>query len=157
MDRALFFVGMPLLCFGFDGYCRVRALWSGGEGRRGRAWPIAREQITAPGLEEHEGSGDTPARSVPRVRYRYTVDDQVYHGTRIAFDAVASVDPTVARQLIERYPEGAAVTVHDNPRDPESAVLEPRTSRIALLLTLGTTTVAAGLAIGLWGLYGNPP
>jgi hypothetical protein len=68
---------------------------------------------------------------IPYVRYRYAVEGMPYVGERVSLQvyqefagADSSPAPARIRAVVERYRAGAEVTVHYNPRRPESAVLE---------------------------------
>jgi hypothetical protein len=62
----------------------------------------------------------------PLVEFSYRVGGRDYHGARIAFGAGVSGGRDLAEATVARYPAGSAVTVHYDPANPSSAVLEPR-------------------------------
>jgi hypothetical protein len=64
-------------------------------------------------------SGDTYGI---KVQYRYTVSGVRYSSDRLRFGAMSSGD-NWADTMLARFPQGRAVTVYYNPRDPAEAVL----------------------------------
>lgn len=63
----------------------------------------------------------------PRVIYEYQVNDQSYQNDLIrAGDRIMLIQKgsRAAYDTIDRYPEGASVTVYYNPQNPAEAVLE---------------------------------
>ena len=62
----------------------------------------------------------------PVILYRYRVGDQAHQSERVKFGGQASLTRAMAETLVAKYPPGARVDVYYDPRDPGSAVLEPR-------------------------------
>lgn len=67
-------------------------------------------------------SGSARNRDRVRVEYDYTVGGTVHRATRISFTQVWGYGFTDA--VLERYRQGAVVTVYYHPEDPDNAVLE---------------------------------
>jgi hypothetical protein len=79
------------------------------------------------------------------VAYRYKVQSRDYSSGRLT---VADFSSTAARaqSIVDRYADGATVTVYYNPVDPSDAVLERGgTSGIEVLYLVGGVFAAAGL------------
>ncbi|MBK7896985.1 MAG: DUF3592 domain-containing protein [Candidatus Promineifilaceae bacterium] len=58
------------------------------------------------------------------VTFRYLVDDFSYTSDNVSFGQYGG-DRDHAEAIVARYPAGSGVTVHYDPADPETAVLEP--------------------------------
>ena len=73
-----------------------------------------------------EVSGGEVTSVRPRVVYEYTVGGQRYQSQQIrAGDTLLSIRASGdAYKIIDRYPEGATVTVYYDPADPAQAALE---------------------------------
>jgi hypothetical protein len=79
------------------------------------------------------------------VAYRYKVRGRDYSSARITLADFSSTGGR-AQGIVDRYPDGAPVTVHYNPVDPSDAVLEQGgTSGIAILYVIGGIFAVAGL------------
>ncbi len=91
----------------------------------------------------------------PEVRYGYTVNGEEYVGRQISFGGVpGGTRPSLAQKVVDRYPEGAEVTVYYNPDKPSEAVLEHGAPSSALLV-IGGILLALGLCpLGLILLAG---
>lgn len=59
------------------------------------------------------------------VTFQYFVDDIPYTSDNVSFGQYGSSDRDHAASIVARYPAGEGVTVHYDPADPETAVLEP--------------------------------
>ena len=97
-------------------------------GRIGEAavWPAAEGMIIA-------SSVDAPATHVsddandatPVVRYRYRVGGREFEGDKVRPGGEPLTTRTLATRRAARYPVGAVVDVHVDPKDPANAVLDP--------------------------------
>lgn len=79
----------------------------------------------------------------PVILYRYQVGGQVHQSDCVRFGGQPSLARGLAETLVAKYPPGARVDVFYDPRDPKSAVLEPRrqdslVARSAFALTFAT-------------------
>lgn len=112
------------------------------------SWPTAQGEIVE--LRSGRNIGT-------HLRYRYEVAGRTYESGRVRLVEKAWADNR--KQVAERYPEGATVSVAYDPQRPERAVLEPGTSWPAVAkkyiagLFLGCVGVGL-LAIGFSGLRG---
>lgn len=108
-------------------------------GNRSKTWPTAKGKIIHSGVlfnADMEGWQ-------PKVIYEYTVDGVFHHeGATVSF-AVANLVLTqsVAREIVDRYPEGKTVSVSFNPANPNQAVLEPGAGKVYLLILLAVAAV----------------
>lgn len=124
---AIVAAGVVLVVFGV--YTRVQSL-------RSRSWPTAPGVITESRVEssrKREGQWS----HVARIRYRYAVNGKTYDGDTISY-AKGLFDG--ASVQVSRYPQGSAVGVYYDPKDPASAVLDPGagpTPGLALLAAVG--------------------
>lgn len=60
-----------------------------------------------------------------KVRYRYEVAQQMYHGNRIKVFEPRYGSEAQAKQMLERFEEGDTVKVYYDPLQPSSSVLIP--------------------------------
>jgi hypothetical protein len=88
------------------------------------AWPTAEGVVKQSSVEYHssdKGGGTYHAE----VMYDFVVKGTTFSGNRVAFGDYGSSNPSHARGIVNRYPQGKAVTVHHMPGNPEDSVLEP--------------------------------
>lgn len=80
----------------------------------------------------------------PLVEYSYRVGERDYHGARVAFGPEVAGARELAEQTVQRYPEGATVSVHYDPSNPSHATLETALAFrwVALLFPLGFFALA---------------
>jgi hypothetical protein len=124
---AIVAAGVVLVVFGV--YTRVQSL-------RSRSWPTAPGVITESRVDSSRNR-DGQWSHTARIRYRYTVDGKTYNGDTISY-AKGLFDG--ASVQVSRYPQGSAVGVYYDPKDPASAVLDPGagpTPALALLAGVG--------------------
>lgn len=148
-------IGLGLLGLGLIGFgwrSRQRAAAS-------RRWPQAPGQITRTGVREsvsHESDGRSVTRYAPVVEYAYRVDQQTYHGQRVAFGAEAAY-PSAAKaaDALGGYPVGKPVPVFYDPRHPANAVLERRAGGVVAAMAAGLFCLSLGACLGgallAWG------
>jgi hypothetical protein len=132
----------------------VAGLYAWGEHRRrglARHWPNVSGTVVSSTVTQQANASEGAARSfVPRVVYRYTVAGETYHHDqiRLGFERGGSAD--YAEHLRAAYPEGAQVTVHYDPTDPQDAALEwdetvPKIAGAVAAVLLAVAAVASGL------------
>ncbi len=81
-------------------------------------WPATRGRVIGSAVERvRDADGEWSME--PRITYEYTVNGQVFRGTRVKFGFTPKAQPTVAR-----YPVGQEVEVFYDPAKPGEAVLE---------------------------------
>jgi hypothetical protein len=116
------------------GIFRLRTKMRGGKG-----WPVVPGQIISSQVEQPQfhDSDDDVACTV-NIRYRYRVGPMDYEGDRIDFGGGALKNREQAQKLTAKYPVGARVPVHYDPRTPAMSVLEPQagSSSAALIVML---------------------
>lgn len=108
-------------------------------GRRSLAWP------SVEGTIEESRVASAEDDTLPKIVFSYTVDEHRYRcDAKLAGDAALS--PDLAESRVNKYPAGARVRVHYNPREPGQATLEPGPARDDWLIFV------IGLAAALLGL-----
>lgn len=112
------------------------------------SWPSANGTVIQSGIRKDFDKG----RSVyyPEVKYRYTVDNREYSGSRVAVFEYGSGILADSEAVAGRYPAGSEVKVSYNPEDPSSAVLEP-----GVQISMWWLLPIAGLVLALLGLVGT--
>ena len=89
--------------------------WSWLRQRRVAAWPSTVAEILSSATET-----DVDANSVPRIRYRYQVGNEIYESEQIYPSGVVATSGTHAEDLVRAYPPARKLRVHycaDNPAD----------------------------------------
>jgi len=107
-------------------------------------WPTTVGTIASVDMQEIDGSDGVRWR--PQVIYYYAVNGRVIASTQLSRgQAIHVADEQAARAFLRKYPPQSAVTVHYNPDEVTSAVLETGTPRRAQLnLALGLVLAATG-------------
>lgn len=128
------------------------AIGGGVQASRTRAWTAVPGRVRHSGIridlvQDEAERGDIDAyerRFLPWVSYEYEAGGAPHLGSLVALGAThASGSDRRALAVVERYREGAAITVLHDPREPAKSVLEPGASRafvagmIALVLLAG--------------------
>jgi hypothetical protein len=135
-SRALYAIGaflllVPTTCLGW---------FVGGkldEAVSAKNWP------TVPGEVVSSRVAGNNRQSIPLVEYRYEVGGATFTGERVS--VLGTLGRETAGQTVSRYPAGAAVSVHHDPDDPASAVLDT---------TVGPEATTAGLMIATPAAFG---
>jgi hypothetical protein len=109
-------------------------------------------------MQRHEQTSNYEAV----IHYRYSVDDKEFSGTAPGGAVVLGWKlsnilfwfKSQAATLVAKYPEGSAVTVYYNPRDPAVSVLErgPNLTGV-LFVIIGAVIIGLGV---MWGLLPSP-
>lgn len=90
-----------------------------------QSWPTIKGKIIKSRVEVQGGKS---ARVLPRVIYEYSVNNQLYRSEQIKagdkFLRIQIGGSRTAYDTVDRYPEGAAVTVYYDPHNPSEAALE---------------------------------
>jgi hypothetical protein len=112
------------------------------------SWPQAEGAISHSAvLQRMQQSSDSTNAATYKadVTYRYKVQGRDYSSERISL-ADFSSSTGRAQGIVDRYPDGATVTVYYNPANPSHAVLERgSTTGIGVLYLIGGIFAAAGL------------
>ena len=87
-------------------------------------WPTAPGVVT--GSDVRVSCGGRGCSHLPDILYVYEIDSERLSSDRVTFGGVM-LDWTTpeADEVVARYPVGASVSVHYDPRNHEEAVLEP--------------------------------
>jgi hypothetical protein len=125
------------------------------------AWPTAEGRLVESRLVEStstDSDGMTSTSYKPTFRYTYAVGGKSYQGDRLNRGMSLAYDRGTALKIMERYPNGATVTVHYNPNAPAEAALETQARggtvmRIIgfVLAGVGALCLLAGLGLALLG------
>jgi len=122
------------------------------------SWPTTDGAISHSAVLQQMGqtsSSTNAANYKADVTYRYKVQGRDYSSERITLADFSSSGGR-AQGIVDRYPDGAPVTVYYNPVDPSDAVLERgSTSGIAVLCVIGGIFAAAGLLFLVGSLTGR--
>ena len=123
-----------------------------GKAKASSAWPTTGGKVITSKVEKHKKtSGSTRKRRrsttyKAQVLYEYTVDGIRYSSKKVSFGEYSSSNPTHARQIINRYPEGKNVKVYFNPDKPNVSVLEPGVSLWSYMpLGIGAVFIIVGV------------
>jgi hypothetical protein len=85
-----------------------------------------------------------------RLFYEFSVDGTTFTGDRVAYGDHGSNDPSHARGVVSRYPQGKTVTVYYMPGNPEECVLEPGLQGQAWFLPgLGLVFFVVGIGLAI--------
>ena len=102
------------------------------QGASSTRWPFAIGELESADLREvvYRGrdSGDGPDMAGARVvnfRYRYSVADVDYHGSRVTYSDGINKTLRAVRQLQKKYHGKSLIQVYYNPRKPRQSVLIP--------------------------------
>jgi hypothetical protein len=112
-------IGGIALYFGVESLVRARA---------SLAWPRVEGKILSSKVERHESTGNKGKRRTTygaKVLYEYSLDKNIYHGSRVAYGDYSSSDPGHAQGIVNRYPPVSTVHVYYMPNDPSVSLLEP--------------------------------
>lgn len=141
---ARLFASVFMLIGGFIASTGVKALL---QGQASRSWPTVPGRVLESGLDaSRSDKGRTTYRA--EVLYEFQVDGQTYASNDIAVGDYGSSDPKHGRRIANRYPKGAAVTVHYDPDDPETSLLEAGIQGQAFFLPgFGLLFFGAGLVV----------
>jgi hypothetical protein len=115
-------------------------------------WPATDGIITDSYIATHPGSEGQTTYS-PELKYQYQVDGLSYNGDQLFVTSYWS-DYSWAQSYHDRYPVGATVTVHYDPRNPSEAVIETQTNQFDyIFLIVGSVLAAIGASIFALLLY----
>jgi len=110
-------------------------------------WQTAQGTILTSGIQEkrsRSSKGYTTTTYWPYVTYQYSIMGQVYQGDKLGFGS-AGYTRAKAEEVLAPYPQGAPVTVHYDPDDPNKAVLEMREFGAGGLIAAGIIFLVLGV------------
>ena len=119
-------------------YLAVSEMRAIAEARQSLGWPHVAGYVRAAGPIEHSNARGAPP--FQRVRYAYTVAGIDYESHRVSFGR-SPKERILSGAGVVGYQDNERVTVYYDPRDPESAVLEPGPT------TAGWIAIAAGVGL----------
>ncbi len=106
-------------------------------------------------IDPQSGTSDDRSWYSTDIRYEYIVSGETFTGSRISFADASSQDLRSIQGVTHRYPVGGEVTVHYDPVDISSSVLEPGLhGGNAVPLILGPALIGFGLLIATVGMNG---
>ena len=106
-------------------------------------------------MRQASGTSSSPPTYKADVAYRYKVQGRDYSSERISLMDISSTAGH-AQGIVDRYPDGASVTVYYNPGDPSDALLERGTTGgIGVLYMAGAAFAGAGLLFLFASLTGH--
>lgn len=129
----------------------VHTAWTGTtDARDSEAWPTVSGSVIESYVDIDEKSDGADSYD-PVVRYTYSVDDEDFEGSRVAFGQHDAGDRGGVERTVARYPVGEPVDVAYDPEDPGRSVLEPGEEGANTAIQFAGVAIAVvgiGLAIG---------
>lgn len=122
----LIIAALVLICAAFGIYMIYGGMRSRKLAQASETWPAASGAVLSSEVTTHTVRTKQARTTTytPRVTYSYAVGGSSYQGSTIRFGDVSSGSPTVAQVLVDKYPQGAAVSVRYDPAEPSRATLE---------------------------------
>ena len=111
------------MCFPCGTFLQARRKWNQARAHESQSWP------TAPG-EVERSVKKTRVTGLPmklfalELTYSYRVSGYTHQGNSVQFGAKYVAAEGLIEAQAQKYPAGAAVTVHYDPNDPATSVLE---------------------------------
>jgi len=125
--RIFFLIGIGVTVLG------VILLW---KALSSQAWPSVKGRIISASLEKEKVGRREIFRE--QIQYVYHVEGKKFVGDRVSLTPRLATLGLPTRQMTNKYPKGALVTVYYNPSRPEESVLEPGfNANIILIATAG--------------------
>lgn len=119
-------------------------------GNAASKWPSASGVMLKSELFEHITKTKTSTNRIstfssyePLVEYRYTVDEKMLTGNRIAI-GLTRLPLEKAQEFVDKYPIGAAVPVYYNPKNVKESRLDVAAAGATPSLILGGIIAATG-------------
>ncbi|MGD8558943.1 MAG: DUF3592 domain-containing protein [Gammaproteobacteria bacterium] len=112
--------------------------------RKTQHWPAVEGVIEESGVDQQE--------LLPRIRYRYTVEQQTYNQL-MKFSGDITPTQEFAAHYAEKFPVGRQVQVYYKPGQPDIATLEPGAGKGDwLVLAIGLAMLGFGILFLLMGV-----
>ena len=136
------FIGISLILVGSIWF--LWSLYSLWKSRDSDNWNITTGIITKSKVFEPYRRGNP---SAPIVHYEYSINGKIYKSDRIFWGNVhTSGTLDAAQKVVDKYKEGAKVTVYYNQSDERESVLEPGSAQGTVLsLVVSCTPIVAGI------------
>lgn len=130
-------IGACVLFFGFRSMGRAKASLE---------WPSVNGVVASSEIDKKRGDNGTTYSA--EILYDYEVGGVTYSSNRVGYGDFGSSDPSWARKVVNRYPQGKEVTVYYMPDKPEESTLEKGVHKKTYLLpAFGSVFFLAGLAM----------
>ncbi len=148
---ALTMLVIGLLVSGWGGLELQRALES-------RHWPSTTGIVTGATIDEvvHRKREGPETTYHPKIQYQYAVFGQVYRADRIVFGGSPGGSRRAAQKMVDRYPEGLAVTVYYDPNKPSVAVVKAGYRLTAYAMVAVGVVLCAG-GVFCWRAWRRKP
>jgi hypothetical protein len=144
--------------FTLGGVLLLALLWSARrQAAEASGWPVTGGHVVASTVEHYRSrvggarSGTLATFYEPVIEYAYRVDGRDYHSTQIGFGGKLAGSEELARAKSARYPQGADVVVHYDPKSPSNAVLDVKIAYAKPLLVVAL--MFFGLALFFSGMF----
>ena len=147
------FIGLILILAGSIWFLwSINSLW---KGRKSEDWNITTGTITKSKVYEPYRKGNP---STPIVHYEYSISGKTYKSDRIFWGNVhTSGTLDAAQKVIDKYKEGAKVTVYYNHNNAQESVLVPGSAQGTLLsLAVSCIPIVAGIVQLMTGFIDIP-
>lgn len=151
MSRAAILAGFGLLLSAAGGALLRQASRMRRRLREARSWPAHFGTVLESEVRVAR-SGASGRTYIPHVRYRYEVGGDVHESSAITLGGATGVSRGRAQRIVARYPAGATVRVHADPRNSANACLELRNPNAVIAAFIGGASAAAGLALVALGV-----
>ncbi len=112
-------VGASVAFFGIRGLIRAKDSVD---------WPSTQGTVVESSVERQRSSGSKGRSSTTyhaEILYEFTVEGTTFNGDRVAYGDFGSSNPSHARSIVNRYPQGKNVSVYYMLGSPEECLLEP--------------------------------
>jgi hypothetical protein len=121
--------------------------------RASSGWPaVTGRVVTSEVTISTDSEGDDSY--LPRVVYRYVVNDVEYENNTIKFGENSYDSERRAQQVAGDYPAGSNVTVYHDPERPDQSVLEPGVSGGSyIVIGIGAVFVVISVIIAAATVY----
>ena len=111
------------MCFPFGTFLYIRRKWNQHRAQLSRTWPTVPGKVQSSEIERRVTG--LPAISWKlKLSYGYQVSGMGYQGDAVQFGPKFVSSKEMIFEQAKRYAAGAAVTVHYDPDDPATSVLE---------------------------------
>ena len=110
------------MCFPFAAFYAARRGWNEARARASVAWPTVQGRVDRSKIEQRLTKSGTFYRLA--LVYHYEVGGLYYEGDTVEFGSPRVTAEELIERLAAKYPAGAQVTVHYDPDDPATCVLE---------------------------------
>jgi uncharacterized protein DUF3592 len=111
------------MCFPFGAFLFARRKWNQSRARLSRTWPTVPGQVQSSEMERRI-TGLPAVLWRLALSYSYRVSENSYRGDAVQFGAKYVSSKELIQAQAKKYPPGAAITVHYDPDDPGTSVIE---------------------------------